>query len=531
MKTKYFFSLDKIFIASISLILFFFSVNLTYAQSVQEGCIKPGPTDVDWEALRYYGYTDTDIIATYTKCVFVDAYGVLIDSEIARIGPGHGITLRVDPEFETKMKKDRFITSDLPLTPIYDLVVQVIPTWKKITTIGYFTINEEVIEQPTNLPSTLEYYNVFIKVGDEQILGPGTLKLTNKKDFDGHWIYEWKISGNDLKGIVDGEKMEKLISAIKNASQPGIPKVTVTVELPQKYHGQEPYVEMKPQFSLCAPIEGSGEKKIIPMRNNTSSLSISDFISKANDVMNNAFAKTDPWKTYFDKLSFYIDLEKHNVGAATPLADVNNISNCKGATPLMYLIIGGNDTSPAADWNGHVAQIPKYSLEPDYLELAMHEAGHAVGHLWDASSCEVHFERARSEGAITLESNCTKIKSNFRYNNIWYGGVKQDDVDDSHYTHIPVVWFIPTLKNLMMHPGDNTKYYDVISCGFMVAAIIDQPVGDFGWTNVDWAHAQKHWPAVDSSGPNSKGCYAMDTAKSDIPPLNLNTPTITKINE
>ncbi|MFA6404497.1 MAG: hypothetical protein WCW03_00595 [Candidatus Paceibacterota bacterium] len=261
----------------------------------------------------------------------------------------------------------------------------------------------------------------------------------------------------------------------------------------------------------CVKLSGSGPKKIVFMRNNTSSLGVSDFVSKMNDVMNNAFAKTDPWKTYFDKLSFYIDLKTHNVNGSSSLKDINNISSCKGDTPLLYLIFGN---SASSGFDGHVSDIPYFRTEPDYLELSVHEAGHAVGHLWDASQCQVMLEKAQFRHKSVLEANCTKTNSNFRYNNIWYGG-KDIGYEDTNSEGVKVHWFIPTRKNLMMHPPDNTKYYDVISCGFLVAAIVDQPVGDSGWTNVDWAHAQKYWPE----------CMKMDTVKDGIPPVNP-APTI-----
>ncbi len=37
------------------------------------------------------------------------------------------ITVKVDPKFNDKMKAERFM-GDLPLTPVYDLVVTVVPT-------------------------------------------------------------------------------------------------------------------------------------------------------------------------------------------------------------------------------------------------------------------------------------------------------------------------------------------------------------------------------------------------------------------
>lgn len=431
----------------------------------------------------------------------------------------------VDPAYEAKMKKDRSITSDLPLTPIYDLIVQIRPTWE-----GFYDPEEILAGRPTEPPDELPY-KAYIKVGDEKILGPGIFKKGGKltdRNYNEFDVYEWKISGNDLKGIVGGEKMEKLVAAIQNAGQPGVPEVKVSVEFPDIYNGPQAPEEIDPGFSLCAPIRGSGEKKIIPMRNNTNSANISTFISKANSVMNEAFAKTDPWKTYFDKLSFYIDLGKHNVNDSLSLGDIGKISSC-GSNGFLYLIFGDGAGS---GFDGHVSEIPYFSSEPDYLELSLHESGHAVGNLWDESQCGVTLGMAKFKHKSISETDCTKTNSNFRYNNIWYGGkdIGYDELADNN-KDVKAHWFIPNLKNLMRYPPDNTKYYNVISCGFIVAAIVDQPVGDSGYTNVDYAHAQKHWPAIDSSGPNSKGCYAMDTAKTDIPPLNLNTPTITKINE
>jgi len=264
----------------------------------------------------------------------------------------------------------------------------------------------------------------------------------------------------------------------------------------------------------CVKLSGNGPKKIVFMRNNVSSLNgVSDFISKANDIINNAFAKTDPWKTYFDKLSFYVDLKTQFVNGSSSAVDINKISSCGGVTPLLYLIFGDGAGS---GFDGHVSEIPKYSLEPNYLELAMHESGHAVGNLWDESQCGVTLGLAKFQHKSISETDCTKTNSNFTYNNIWYGGkdIGYDELEDNN-KDVRAHWFIPNLKNLMRYPPDNTKYYNVISCGFLMSAIVDQPVGDSGWTNVDWEHAQKYWPE----------CMKMDTVKEGIPAVNP-TPTI-----
>lgn len=212
---------------------------------------------------------------------------------------GGSIEISVDPKFETTMGNTRFVPN-LPLTPVYDLVVRIIPSW------GLFYDRQASVESLSTFPPRSLTYRGYIKVGDEIIIGPGTFVQSENQSLKGYYIYEWKIKGWP-NGIVGGDQMTKLISAIQN----GTPDVKVSVQYVDVYNGEDVFTENAPHFSLCVPIAGSGTNDISVMRGESSRLSIAGIVDKANTYWNDTLNDVSPNKLNWRELSIAADLTKY----------------------------------------------------------------------------------------------------------------------------------------------------------------------------------------------------------------------------
>ncbi|MDO8482380.1 MAG: hypothetical protein Q7S86_01015 [bacterium] len=190
----------------------------------------------------------------------------------------------VDPVFEAKMKKERF-TPDLPVTPIYDLIVEVVPIFGACYT--------DAPEKFSTTPPKILPFKVSIKVDGDTVVGPGSFVLSSRKDEKDGLLYEWKVPGW-MDGIAKGDKMEKLITTIQQ--QKPVKIVVDTIKQSDGTMGRE---ESETSLGLCAPLWGSGGHKFVFERGISAAIDIPTLVSgKAEKVRENGFEKIEPYRKY-----------------------------------------------------------------------------------------------------------------------------------------------------------------------------------------------------------------------------------------
>ena len=82
----------------------------------------------------------------------------------------------------------------------------------------------------------------------------------------------------------------------------------------------------------CQKISGNGSNKIVFVRASSFNTNINDFLLKVDDMMID-LKKIDPYKTHWDKFSFYVDLKKH---VDTGFPQISNIIDVNGNGQSFY---------------------------------------------------------------------------------------------------------------------------------------------------------------------------------------------------
>ncbi len=420
------------------------------------------------------------------------------------------IGISVDPVFAVQMKKERFL-DNLPVTPIYDLVVEVVPTWGTCYT-------ETPEDFPINPPKELPF-KVSIVAEGETIVGPGGFVLSNRRDEKGRLLYEWKIPGW-MDGIAKGEKLEKLIKAI-TANTP----INLVVEVPRQ-DGTVSYEKSPVTMGNCAPLWGSGVHKFIYERGVSAGISVSIFVGKTEDVITNGFRKMDPFATYQQSFSHIIDLAiiDDNERAKKILSSLG-----KKLTPgaLIDTIVGGSSCGLSStanddhynyilrgDLSGAVitgvgstgaASIEAYSSMngaavvhyPLGAEMVMHEVGHFFGKLRDEEAGSVMGRTSESSARAEkfMVRNCSlNPLSDFAYNGRLYSNKPDESVHGcSHLKYlsyisspksgkrtgnVAVYRSTPTsLMNYEVEGVTHDKRFSGVACGWIIAEIKESGSG------------------------------------------------------
>ena len=209
----------------------------------------------------------------------------------------------VDPDFEKKTLQDeRKIVGKVSVTPIYDLLVTVIPTYNHYCLPIWDKQGHQIapIELPDSLP-----YSADIMLGDADtgtsILHTDTF-TRGAEISDGVWQYEWHIKGWN-NGIVSGDKLDKLIAAIVAGS----PAVNIVVHA-QDENGDLLDYTAGTAMSLCAPIWGSGQNKIVGMY--AGGQDVSQFTGYFDGIRKNGFAAIEPYASNQQYFSYSVDLKR-----------------------------------------------------------------------------------------------------------------------------------------------------------------------------------------------------------------------------
>lgn len=396
----------------------------------------------------------------------------------------------VDPAFNDKMKAERF-TTDLPVTPVYDLIVQGVPT--------YGTCYTATPEKFATEPSKTLPFKVSIVANNETIVGPGGFVLSDRKDDKGGLLYEWKVPGWK-DGIAKGDKLEKLIKAIQEKKS-----VKIVVDDIKQNDGTSEKEEAETSFGLCAPIWGSGEHKIVGMYDEGKGVSkVVDYFDMVRRI---GFAKIEPYASNQSFFSYFADLKKVSEGTTKPITQIalevkkmglraptialqNNVlekyineSSCKDGIYLLKV----NSANNSLPWGvGGVAlmgaSIRGALIDTEGAELVagsrgassvgivyVHEFSHTFAQLNDE-----YVYRAQSVNVGLPLHNCSvRPPADFSVNGKIYGSTKYQgcsfQYDAGERTSVPSArYYRPSNMSVMNKDGEE---FNVVSCGWILAAI------------------------------------------------------------
>ncbi len=293
------------------------------------------------------------------------------------------IALKVDPVFAEKMKKERFL-ENLPVTPIYDLVVEAVPIFG-------FCYTEKPEQYKTELPKALPFLGALWVDGEKILPELDWPENSGRVSDDGRPLYQWKFKGWE-KGIAPDAKLEKLIEAIQH-NDPSL-KFIIEFKNPDGSIGR---MEKGVTFNLCAPLWGNGQHKVVYERGKSAGLDVPALVSgRAEKVRIDGFEKVDPYKKYKDAFSHLVDLANRDdvsylygiEKSTTPTEHMDAIpsdSSCKlqrgdyAYTTYNYILyanvkvlLGGGEINGVASPKGRNTVV-RSSIGVDTV---MHEFGH-----------------------------------------------------------------------------------------------------------------------------------------------------------
>lgn len=276
----------------------------------------------------------------------------------------------------------------------------------------------------------------------------------------------------------------------------------------------------------CVKLSGDGPRKVLFLRTKDWKSSIEEFKGMADDVINRGFKTIQPFSNYFGKFTFYIDL---NPGGGSCIKDsiFPDISvsftyqEDKKDLAYAFLESGQAIYNFAQDGRAIFQKIcDRFTNELCFpgpydvrAYIVMHEVGHAFAGLLDeylyanAGDIVDHFFSDLSQYST---KNCAK-KPTWDYRNSIdnkvYGSVVKTGCSflresGSEPRQHPIFYYRPSDDSLMKGHTSSIAKFNVISCGYIVAAIKGE--------SLTKANAQKYWPE----------CMKMDTVKDGIPPVN-----------
>ncbi len=455
---------------------------------------------------------------------------------------GDSLDIIVDPAFQAMMKKTRS-TPDLPLTPIYDLIIQVVPQFG-------FCYTDKPESYSTVPPSGLPW-KVSIQLDNEILVGPGAFTWNGKyvMNPDGtndttQPIYEWKIPGWP-EGITKKEKLEKLIAAIRY----NIP-VNMVVEVPQE-DGTFENASAQAPFGLCAPIGGSGKFKVVSARGTSTKLSVNGILNLGDKLRTKGFGNTEPFTSNQSYFSHLIDLGnysengrsmntiKRKNGSEVKYFDnpsfFEEYSSCGDAR--LYIFYSNIMSTSVAilsgkDINMNISEVSAKIqtgtvIDDKVANITMHEIGHAFAGLNDEylRGDNLETELAASYFMTDYGSNCVLAPINYSYDKKNYGSQNITGCAYKALNGIPI--YRPSQHSLMLGGyRSSTEKFNVVSCGYIMAAIHEDPnarkyfpdcwkLSGLEDTGVDYGLAEQK--ATESTVSSKNGDTNVAAAISGIP--------------
>jgi hypothetical protein len=291
-------------------------------------------------------------------------------------------------------------------------------------------------------------------------------KMENPRIDGDYKIFQWKIDGWPNGWTQDQEVMEKILRT---------PIVTCRVVLEDNIAdgGIKRRLFIKKGISQCVHIGGEDDAEfgVVTMRTTSSGLTPKKVVEYGSKTMSNGYLATDPFKSYSDKFSFWIDLLPHDDSGwevksikgdgqtpqyfATSVRDnIPKISACgKKRLHNLYTTRGINTKIHGgyATLGGRYAIINP--IKNIHLLIALHESGHAIGWLQD----EYLTDNTGSMASIAnAERNCeTDLPLDFLPYGKPYRGCTSPNA-------------IRTTEDSIMRDHRSSQKFNVWSCAFLV---------------------------------------------------------------
>ncbi|PIQ68908.1 MAG: hypothetical protein COV91_01710 [Candidatus Taylorbacteria bacterium CG11_big_fil_rev_8_21_14_0_20_46_11] len=407
------------------------------------------------------------------------------------------VEVAVDPVFEKKMQEERYM-GDLPLTPVYDLVVRIKPSF------NYYCIpewSEGKTVTTEQLPPFLHVTGALV-VGsdDEVVVDPVVFSRTDEQDIQGRFVYERKMKGW-TNGIASGKKLERLVDTI--SKQEPI-NVLLTISNPTK---SDENIKSPVSFGLCAPIWGNGQHKIVGMYD--VGTDTSEVVSYFDEVRQDGFASIEPYASNQAYFSYFVDLKKVTGGSTPPFDQVrqamktahvtkpslqmqNDVfspyfsdSSCSDGIYLLKVksannTLGSGGVGGVAVMNNAVrgALIDTYGAQlvagsrgaSSVGVVYVHEFSHAFATLND----EYVYQPASLNVGLPLRNCSVRPFADFSIDSRLYGSTRYQgcsfEYDAGSKPGVPSAKYYRPSDKSLMNIGE-VNQFNVVSCGFIMSAI------------------------------------------------------------
>ena len=317
----------------------------------------------------------------------------------------------------------------------------------------------------------------------------------------------------------------------------------------------------------CVLLEGSGPIKVVFMRGRSKNMQIRDFINDNIGYIQSVFNTFEPYKSYFNQFSFYADLNNYDddsfpkvkIAASSFAFDKNTPATIASQTNCTPKTMGA-DASQYIFFSDIAGAYPGYSFFANNFtflntgisssvmpQVIAHEVSHAFAKLRDEYIVSLKGNlsdvfNVQNYGSTVLSTENCSSQPAWDYRNAIdnriYGGTSYIGCAfiTSKVSQHPDKYYRPSdisIMNLLGTPNSDSAKFNVISCGYLVSALLREPL--------DQAHAQKHWPSIDQSGNplvpknaggNPIGCSGINNVITSGPPAaNTTKPTITSVNQ
>jgi hypothetical protein len=271
------------------------------------------------------------------------------------------------------------------------------------------------------------------------------------------------------------------------------------------------------QDSNCQHISGNGPVKIVFMKDKRIPLTLEEY-KKYADYAISGFSSIEPFKTYFNKFSFYLDTKDRDGDSVKGIKTISGSSCGNDAREYVYFDRHLKDRSYTFP-GGNVVYIFDETYNEDTFpnnifirNAVIHESAHLIGGLNDeyedpTMAPSWFLSRWINDMLSVPFTNCSSNPST-AYKNTEdgkiYGSIKTVGCNyqsDMYYRPSPYA-------NIMDLSRTFETSFNVISCGYMIAGIKGE--------NTTKSNAEKYWPE----------CCGLDTIKDGVPGCG-DTPTIT----
>lgn len=425
----------------------------------------------------------------------------------------------VDPSFREGVLKKRYVTGEVSVNPLYDTVLRIKPNLNYYCIPGYSEgkidkVTAEMLPEKLNIDTSLIVGKKKIKVVNTKVFD-----RTSEQDEQGRFIYEWRIKAwpNGIGSAVD---LENLISAVKN-----VEPVDFELALPKE---KIETVKIPTNFSLCVPLWGSGQHKMVYARGDVKQSLFSSLLNSVNfpvsELYNfvelvriDGFLRIDPYKKYKLEFSHYIDLDLYDSSHAKLLLsdliekkrngnynifvhneafiNLNKKASSCGDGIKTFFLKGLNKNLEAFGISSVSEGIPNssnminidlfmkdygsiykkeadFDSQPDKLvfsSLVLHEMSHAFAGLNDEY---VYINRGSALTKGYYLRNCTDDPyKNYNIGKKLFG-------DLSHYGCVNQYLYRPSSFSIMNSLGEH-PFFNVISCGYVISAIKGGKASDY----------------------------------------------------